>query len=70
MVVVCFQAYEVDCRATRSRNFLQKTLNFFDFYISNKICMAAYQSKAFDVLKTNFEVRELSANSESSHGTI
>ena len=35
-----------------------------------EIYIAAYQSKAFDVLKTTFEVRELLGNSESSHGTI
>ena len=35
-----------------------------------EIYIAAYQSKAFDVLKTNFEVKESSEHSESSQGTI
>ena len=35
-----------------------------------QICIAVYQSKAFDVLKTNFEVRESLVNSESSQGAI
>ena len=70
MVVVRFHKSGADFRATRPRNFLQKSLIPSDFHITKEICIAAYQSKAFNVLKTNFEVRELSTNSESSHWTI
>ena len=62
MVVVRFQAYEADSRATRFCNFLPKSLTLSDFNTFKEICIAAYQSKAFDVQKTKIEVKKLAAD--------